>query len=152
MRVVVAAVGKVRDANFAAAIEEYEVRAKRYWPLSTVEVREESRGAPDAVRTAECKRLLASVPKGAQLVACDLTGKQFASDEFAKWLQTQRERAQDVCFVLGGAFGLTDEVRTKASLILSLGRPTLPHELARLVLMEQLYRAGTIVRGEPYHK
>jgi 23S rRNA (pseudouridine1915-N3)-methyltransferase len=152
MRVVVAAVGKVRDANFAVAIEEYETRAKRYWPLSTVEVKEESRGSADAVRAAECKRLLAAIPKGAQLVACDLTGKQYASDEFAKWLQARREAAHDVAFLIGGAFGLTDEVRTKASLLLSLGRMTLPHEMARLVLMEQLYRAGTIARGEPYHK
>ena len=152
MRVIVAAVGKVRDANIAAAVEEYETRAQRYWPLSTVEVRQESRGTADAVRAAECKRLLAAVPTGVHFIACDLTGKQFASDAFAKWLQTQREWARDVCFVLGGAFGLTDEVRSKASLTLSLGRLTLPHEMARLVLMEQLYRAGTIVRGEPYHK
>src|SRR5437660_931874 len=119
MRVVVAAVGKVRDANFGAAIEQYETRAKRYWPLSTVEVRDESRGAAGAVRAAECKRLLATVPKGAQLVACDLRGQQYTSEEFAKWLQTRREAAHDVCFLLGGAYGLTDEVRTKASLLLS---------------------------------
>ena len=151
MRVIVAAVGKVRDANLAAAIEGYQARARRYWPMDLAEVREE-RGTPAVVRAAECRRLLDSIPKGAQLVACDVTGKQFSSEEFAAWLQTQRERARDVCFVLGGAFGLTDEVRTKASLLLSLGRMTLPHEMARLVLMEQVYRAGTIVRGEPYHK
>jgi 23S rRNA (pseudouridine1915-N3)-methyltransferase len=63
-----------------------------------------------------------------------------------------RERAQDVAFVIGGAFGLTDEVRSRATRRLQLAPWTLPHEMARLVLAEQLYRAGTIVRGEPYHK
>ncbi len=74
------------------------------------------------------------------------------SEQFARWLQELRERARDVAFVIGGAFGLADAVRARATSVLSLAPWTLPHELARLVLAEQLYRAGTIIRGEPYHK
>ena len=74
------------------------------------------------------------------------------SEQFARWLQELREKARDVAILIGGAFGLSAEVRSRATVSLSLAPWTLPHELARLVLAEQLYRAGTIIRGEPYHK
>jgi 23S rRNA (pseudouridine1915-N3)-methyltransferase len=74
------------------------------------------------------------------------------SARFAGWLQDQREQARSVAFVIGGAHGLGESVRGRAAKRLSLAPWTLPHEVARLVLSEQLYRAGTIVRGEPYHK
>lgn len=74
------------------------------------------------------------------------------SAAFAAWLQRLREEAADVSFVVGGAFGLDELVRRRAARVLALAPWTLSHELARLVLAEQLYRAGTIVRGEPYHK
>jgi 23S rRNA (pseudouridine1915-N3)-methyltransferase len=149
-----AVVGKPRDANLAGAIREYETRAARYWPLEVHEVREEpARGlSPDLVREREGQRLLAALPPGAQIVACDVTGKTRTSEQFAAWLQDLRERARDVGIVIGGAFGLGDVVRQRATATLSLAPWTLPHEMARLVLAEQLYRAGTIARGEPYHK
>lgn len=74
------------------------------------------------------------------------------SDAFAQWLSALRDRAQSVAFVIGGAYGLGTPIRARAMRCLSLAPWTLPHELARLVLSEQLYRAGTIARGEPYHK
>jgi 23S rRNA (pseudouridine1915-N3)-methyltransferase len=96
---------------------------------------------------------LALAPKGALLVACDAMGASMTSEAFAKWLQSERERAsRDVVFLIGGAFGLSEQVRSAAKKTLSLAPWTLAHELARLVLAEQLYRAGTIQRGEPYHK
>lgn len=154
MRVVIAAVGRPRDAGLASAIHEYETRAARYWPLEVHEVREESARStpPDLVREREGERLLARVPPGAQLVVCDERGRQFRSSEFASWLQEARERARDVAFVIGGAYGLAEPLRARADFILAMATWTLPHELARLVLTEQLYRAGTLARGEPYHK
>lgn len=150
----VAAVGKPRDAALAAAIGQYEERVRRYWPLEVVEVKEESaRGvAPSQVVSREGERLLAKVPKGAMVVLCDPQGESLGSESFAQGLQQVRERAQDLVFVIGGAFGLSDAVRHAAHRRLALAPWTLPHELARLVLVEQLYRAGTILRGEPYHK
>jgi 23S rRNA (pseudouridine1915-N3)-methyltransferase len=147
-------VGKPRDAHMAAAIREYETRASRYWPLEVHEVREEpSRsGSADLVRQREGERLLGAVPASARVVACELTGQTMTSEQFARWMQDQRERARDVAIVIGGAFGLGQNVRKRTSTTLGLAAWTLPHELARLVLAEQLYRAGTIVRGEPYHK
>jgi len=154
MRVVVAVVGKPRDANLAGAIREYEARAARYWPLDVREVRQEPAADRSAsrARDAEGERLVAAIPPGAQVVACDVTGRVYTSERFAEWLQTLRERAVDVAFVIGGAHGLSDALKQRASSSLALAPWTLPHELARLVLAEQLYRAGTIVRREPYHK
>jgi 23S rRNA (pseudouridine1915-N3)-methyltransferase len=151
----VVAVGKPRARPVAAAVQEYETRAARYWPLEFREVREEpARGAAiSIVREREGERLLAAAGAGALLVACDDAGELRTSVELAQWRSAERERAaHDVAFLIGGAFGLSDSVRDVASLRLSFSRFTLPHELARLVLAEQLYRAGTIARGEPYHK
>jgi 23S rRNA (pseudouridine1915-N3)-methyltransferase len=153
MRLVVAVVGRPRDPDLAAAIRGYETRAARYWPLDVREVREESgRNSPaDAVRAKEGDRLLTTAG-ASRLVACDESGDTLTSEQFAAWLQEVRERARDVTFVIGGAYGLAQAVRDRADRLLRLAPWTLPHELARLVLAEQLYRAGTIVRREPYHK
>jgi 23S rRNA (pseudouridine1915-N3)-methyltransferase len=154
VKLVIAAVGKPRDRHLAAAIDEYETRAARYWPLDVVEVREASgRGvAPEEVREREGARLLERISAASLVVACDERGDQLTSAEFARLVNGARDRAQDVAFVIGGAFGLPDAVRQRAARAIQLAPFTLPHELARLVLAEQLYRAGTIVRGEPYHK
>lgn len=153
MRVIVAVVGKPRNAALAAAIEEYETRAARYWPLDVHEVREERAGSltPALVRSREGERLRESAGS-ARIVACSEGGKAFSSESFSEWLQRERDAARDVAFVIGGAYGLSDELLSHSSMKLSLAPWTLPHELARLVLAEQLYRAGSIVRGEPYHK
>jgi 23S rRNA (pseudouridine1915-N3)-methyltransferase len=155
VQLIVAAVGAPRDPALAAAIRDYETRAARYWPLEFREARaEQARGAsPETVMAKEGERLMALAPKGALLVACDATGSAMTSEAFANWLQSERERAsRDVVFLIGGAFGLSEQVRSAAKKTLSLAPWTLAHELARHVLAEQLYRAGTIQRGEPYHK
>ncbi|MBM4193239.1 MAG: 23S rRNA (pseudouridine(1915)-N(3))-methyltransferase RlmH [Gemmatimonadetes bacterium] len=152
MRVTIVAVGHPRSAPFAAAAADYEARAARYWPLHVVEVREAKLASPSLTAEREGERILAAVPRGAHLVACDERGRGMKSTDFAKWLQRHRERAQDICIVLGGANGLSPAVLSQARESLSLAPWTLPHELARVVLAEQLYRAGTIQRGEPYHK
>lgn len=153
MKLIVAAVGKPRNAALAAAIEHYEGRAAKYWPLDVREVREENaRGSTvDVVREKEAERLAARV-EGATVVACDEHGTSMTSSKFAAFLQDARERSRDIAFVIGGAYGLADSLRDRAQTRLALAPWTLPHELARLVLAEQLFRAGTIVRGEPYHK
>ncbi len=156
MRIVLAAVGRPRPP-LADAVAEYEARAARYWPFEAHEVREEpARGAAaaalDRVRAAEGERLLARAPAGAVVVACDERGDAWTSERFAGWLRERRDEARSVAFVVGGAHGLAPAVRAAAQVRLAVAPWTLPHEMARLVLAEQLYRAGTIVRGEPYHK
>lgn len=153
MRVVVAVVGKPRNAGLAAAIADYEKRAARYWPLEVHEVREEraSSSSPQVVTEREGERLRDRAGS-ARIIACDPGGRSLTSEQFASWLGHERDNGRDVAFVIGGAFGLSDAVRSASSMKLSLAPWTLPHELARLVLAEQLYRAGSILRHEPYHK
>ena len=154
MRLVVAVVGKTRSAALGEAIRDYETRAARYWPLDVHEVREErATGIPvDKVKEREAQRLSEKVPERAQTVACELGGKSLSSEQFAELLQSAREQDRDLAFLIGGAFGLSPTVAMRSTMRLSLAPWTLPHEIARLVLVEQIYRAGTIVRGEPYRK
>ena len=154
MRFTVVAVGKPREALLAAAIHEYEARAARYWPLTIVEVRGELlRGrTPAEARRRDAERLRAALPEGSSIWLCACEGKARSSEEFARWMQRIRESARDAALLIGGAYGLDESLHRDAAGIISLGPMTFPHELARLVLAEQLYRAGTIIRGEPYHK
>jgi len=153
MRLIVAVVGKPKHESLGAAIRDYEERARRYWPLQVIEVKDEPvRGANvELARQREGERLAAAVGS-ARIVACEVGGLCMASGEFADWVQRLREAATDVAFVIGGAYGLAEDVSRRAVARVSFSSWTLPHELARLVLAEQLYRAGTILRGEPYHK
>ena len=156
MKVLVVAVGRVKG-TLAEAISDYEARASRYWRLEAVEVPAGLKGSASAsaerVMQAEGERILARVPAGLDVVALTREGRGMASRELAAYLQELGTRsAPGVAFVIGGAFGLGGAVLAQAARKLSLSALTLPHEMARLVLAEQLYRAGTIVRGEPYHK
>ncbi len=153
MQIVVAVVGRAQG-SIAESVHDFEMRAARYWPLHVREVRSEPARStlPEHVKAREAERLADALPSTAVIVACDERGAGWTSDAFARWLQSQRESARDVAFVIGGAFGLDASLVARATVRLSLAPWTLPHDLARLVLAEQLYRAGTIVRGEPYHK
>ncbi len=149
-----AVVGRASDATLGAAIAEYERRAARYWPLVVREVKEAGGRsvAPAVTRRLEGERLLDACLERGEVVACDERGSSMTSGDFSAWLGRLRDTGGSVTFVVGGAFGLDDAVRARATRVLAVAPWTLPHEMARLVLTEQLYRAGTILRGEPYHK
>ena len=154
MKVVVLAVGRVKGP-LAEAVEDYEERARRYWKLTVTEV--VAGGGTDAsparVREAEGERVVAKLPDELEVVALTREGDEMGSRELAAYLESLATRsAPGVAFVIGGAFGLGEAVLRRARRRLSLSAFTLPHEMARLVLAEQLYRAGTILRREPYHK
>lgn len=155
MRVQVVVVGRVRG-DLAAAVAGYERRCGRYWKFDVVEVGAGGPGrsaAPEAVRGAEEERILARIPAELEMVALTRDGKGMGSRELASYLERHAVRSSaGVVFVIGGAFGLGGGVLDRARRRLSLSKMTLPHEMARLFLAEQLYRAGTILRGEPYHK
>ena len=155
MKVTVLVIGRP-SSLLAGAIAEYERRAARYWPLEVVEVREAKahKGLPlERVREAESARLLERVPGGAEVVALTRGGESWSSTRLAKYLEGLALSGRaGAAFVIGGAYGLSDELLARAGQRLSLSAMTMPHELARLVLAEQLYRAGTISRGGPYHK
>jgi len=154
MKVTVVAIGRPRRP-VADAIEEYEARARRYWSLDIVEVRAVKGTDSDvaAVRRAESKRLLERVPAGSEVVLLTRLGERWSSADLARYLEELALRGRPgAAFLIGGAAGVDEAELGRVDRRLSLSGMTLPHEIARLVLAEQLYRAGTILRGEPYHK
>jgi 23S rRNA (pseudouridine1915-N3)-methyltransferase len=146
-------VGKDRSGLYAPAVEEYAKRISRYVKFAVEEVPEARRaaGTPRA-RDEEAKSLLDRIDDGERVVLLDERGKETTSLEFARRVGSWLEGAKDVTLVIGGSDGHGEAIRTRSAESLCLSRLTLAHRLARLVLLEQVYRAFTILRGEPYHK
>jgi 23S rRNA (pseudouridine1915-N3)-methyltransferase len=139
MRYRVVAVGRVKDAALRAACDEYLDRLRRYARVEELEVRDEA-------------RLLEAVGEGSRLVALARAGDAWTSSDLAGCTARWEMDGRDVAFAIGGADGLPAPVLARAERIWSLSRLTFPHELSRVILYEQLYRAYTIRRGEPYHR
>jgi 23S rRNA (pseudouridine1915-N3)-methyltransferase len=148
------AVGRVKQEAIRTACEEYAARIARYDALTIDEVKEARRPEREAAqaRTQEGERLLKVLEGSPVVVALTRTGRAVSSAGLADRLREWRESARAATFVLGGTFGLSEEVLRRADWQMRLSDLTLPHDVARLVLLEQLYRAHTILRGEPYHK
>lgn len=155
MRVTIVVVGRMRGP-LAPAVQEFEARASHYWRLSVAEVDGGLGGsgrAPEAVREAEAERVERRIPVDGEVWALTREGRPLTSARLAETLADRMTMGSaGVTFLIGGAFGLDDRLVRRSDRALSLSRFTFPHELARLVLAEQIYRAGTILRNEPYHK
>jgi 23S rRNA (pseudouridine1915-N3)-methyltransferase len=150
--ITVAAVGKLRP-YYRQAVDDYARRLKRYATFVEHEVREASRAPTLAAQLAEeAQRLDARIPRGSTLVALTRDGAGWSSSDLARQLDRWRLVSRPLALVVGGSRGLDPSLLSRASARWSLGPLTLPHELARVVLVEQLYRGFTILRGEPYHK
>jgi 23S rRNA (pseudouridine1915-N3)-methyltransferase len=134
VRYTVLAVGRVRPP-YADDVQHYERLLQRHARVAVVEVRED-------------ERLERRIPERAYVSLLDAGGRTYTSEAFARWLEERRQAGRDVCFVVGGPFGTALE---RCDHRLSLGPMTLPHQLARVVLLEQLFRAHKILAGEPYH-
>jgi len=139
MRYRVVAVGRMKDAALRAACDEYLDRLRHYAKVEEREVKDEA-------------RILGAIPEGSRLVALSRQGEECSSAGLAEWTARWELDGRDITLAIGGADALPVEVLGQAERRWSLSRLTLPHELARLVLYEQLYRAYTIRRGEPYHR
>lgn len=152
MRIAIVAVGRLRPA-YRAACDDYLARVGRHADVREVEVREAGRaGSPEVQRRAEGRAIRAALPDRVVRVALTIEGRGWTSEEFAGQLRAWRDASRDLACILGGAVGLDDTLRDEAEEQWSLGPLTLPHELARVVVAEQLYRAFTILHGMPYHK
>lgn len=149
-QVTVLCVGKLRETYWKDAIAEYVKRlGGQTSTFALIEIEEDTRADSEK----EGERLLAKIPERGWVVACDGTGKALASEALAaKIEQVCTDGESHLLFLIGGANGLSDAVRARASFLLSFGPMTLPHPLARVVLVEQLYRAFKINRGEAYHR
>jgi len=144
------------DAELASVAERYFNRIKHFFPIEIVEIAPE-RGRQSesdvAIMRAHSARLLRAIPAQGHVVAVDERGRSLDSLKFAKWLERLTiDQPHGVIFVMGGDVGLDQSVRQRAGDVLSLSAMTLPHQLARVVLLEQIYRACTLMRNIPYHK
>ena len=153
-RATIVAVGKLRGWA-ADGSRDYLKRLRRYFSVEVIEVAEEdmNRRSPEEVLSAEASRLLKRIPSGAYVIALDREkGKLLTSEDLARRLDALGVSGRShVAFLMGGPLGLSPELLGEADEVVSFGRMTLPHALARVVLLEQLYRAAKIERGEKYH-
>lgn len=148
-------VGRLSEAYLRDGCALFQERLRRYLPLAVEEIKEQKAGnrgdLPRAI-AAEGEQLLARIPGGAFVVVLDERGQGLTSEGLAGLLERHMVAGTaEWIMVIGGAHGLSDEVRRRADLLLSLSKMTLPHQLVRLLLLEQLYRGCTIIRNEPYH-
>ena len=149
MRIGLVCVGKIRPP-FTDDVAHYERLLRPQARLEIIELAE-GKGDPQRAMASEGQALLKRVPERAFLCALDRAGDQMPSEGLARWLEERRQAGRELWFAVGGAFGLDPAVMERSDRRLSLGPVTLPHQLARVVLLEQLFRAHKIINGEPYH-
>tara|TARA_B100001250_G_scaffold276771_1_gene239250 strand:+ start:139 stop:609 length:471 start_codon:yes stop_codon:yes gene_type:complete len=155
LKICIIAVGRLKADYARLGCTRFLDRLSRAFTVKHVEVKDvrRTRGTHAQWKAEEAKLIKAQIPKGAVVVALDERGREWSSPELAGWIDNQRNRSvSQVAFILGGPDGLDPELRSSAHRVWSLGKMTLPHELARLVVLEQLYRAGSLLNGHPYHR
>lgn len=159
MKITVVAVGKIKEKFFEEAIGEYSKRLSRYCKLEILQVADEktpdkaSEALENQIKEKEGERILAQIRDGAYVIALAIEGKMLDSEELADKINTLGiSGVSQIIFVIGGSLGLSKKVLDRADYKLSFSRMTFPHQLMRVVLLEQVYRGYRIIYGEPYHK
>lgn len=159
MRITVITVGKIKEKFYTDAIGEYAKRLSKYCKLDMVEVADEK--APETlsekeeiqIKDKEGERILAKVPDSAYVICLAIEGKNLSSEELSEKMASLGLNGDShIVFIIGGSLGLSTKVMARADFKLSFSRMTFPHQLMKVVLLEQVYRGYRIMRGEPYHK
>lgn len=159
MRVTALTVGKIKEPYLRAALEEYAKRLGKYCKLKIVEVADEKTpDAPDGAQAElvlkkEGERLLKCLPRDAYVITLEIAGQQLTSEQFARKIDGLAvQGVSHIVFVIGGSLGLGKNILEKSDYALSFSKMTFPHQLMRVILLEQIYRGYRIIKGEPYHK
>ena len=159
MKITVISVGKIKEKYFTGAIEEYAKRLSRYCKLDLIEVPDEktpdgaSEGLELQIKEKEGERILQKIPDGAFVVALAIDGKMLDSEELAGQMERWNVGGiSHVVFLIGGSLGMSDRLLKRADYLLSFSDMTFPHQLMRVILLEQIYRGFRIMNNEPYHK
>ncbi|MBE0450340.1 MAG: 23S rRNA (pseudouridine(1915)-N(3))-methyltransferase RlmH [Clostridia bacterium] len=159
MKITVITVGKIKEKHFTAAIDEYAKRLTKYCNMMMIEVPDEK--APEnlsdremvQVKDKEGERILSKIKDTQYVITLEIKGKQATSEEFSEQLSLLGLSGQsDIVFIIGGSLGLSDQVIKRSNHALSFSKMTFPHQLMKVVLLEQIYRAFRIQKNEPYHK
>ncbi len=159
MNIKIITVGRIKEKYFTAAIKEYSKRLSRYSKLEVIEVADEhapdnlSQREIDIIKEKEGERIKARIPERSYVIALVIEGRQLSSEELAKRIEDLGiDGINDLTFIIGGSLGLSDEIIRMADFKLSFSKMTYPHQLMRVILLEQIYRSFRIIRNEPYHK
>lgn len=159
MKITLITVGKIKEKYFTDAIAEYAKRLSRYCKLEIIEVADEktpdnaSEGLENQIKEKEGERIFSKVPDNAYVVALAIDGKQLSSEELADKMEKWNVNGvSHLVFIIGGSLGLTQKVLNRADYSLSFSKMTFPHQLMRVILLEQIYRSFRIRNHEPYHK
>ena len=159
MRIRIVCIGKLKERYWSEAVEEYSKRLSRYCELEIVQLKEAR--LPDRASLAdeqnvifeEGQSILKNIKEGSQVITLEIKGKELSSEGLSAYLgELQLEGKSDLTFVIGGSLGLSEQVSARADFKLSFSRMTFPHQMMRVVVLEQLYRACRIAAGERYHK
>lgn len=157
IKITVICVGRIKEAAFVEAIREYQKRLGAFCELNTVEIKPEA--LPDnpskeniaAALSREAAGISAKIPKSAAVYPLCVEGKRFSSEQFSAEISSCVDKGQNICFIIGSSHGLASEIK-KAGKPVSFSDMTFPHRLFRVMLLEQIYRAFTIIAGKKYHK
>ena len=159
MKITVITVGKIKEKYLKDAIAEYSKRLSKYCKLEIVEVADEktpdnaSEVVENAIRSKEAERILKYLKDDAYVITLEINGKQLTSEELADKVEKLGvQGTSHIIFIIGGSIGLGEEVLEKSNYALSFSKMTFPHQLMRVILLEQIYRSYRIISGEPYHK
>ena len=159
MKITVITVGKIKEKYLKDAIAEYTKRLSKYCKLEIMEVADEqtpdnaSEVVEDLIRSKEAERILKYVKEDAFVITLEIHGKQLSSEELAEKIEKLGvQGTSHIIFIIGGSIGLGQEVLEKSNFTLSFSKMTFPHQLMRVILLEQVYRGYRIIHGEPYHK
>ena len=151
-------VGKLKETYLKEAISEYSKRLSKYIKLDILELPDEkipdkiNNNIMDLIKNKECNNILNHLKKDSYIIALDLKGKQFSSEEFSKNLEEISMENSHITFIIGGSLGLTDELLNKCNQKICFSKMTFPHQLIRVFLLEQIFRAFKISNGETYHR
>ena len=159
MNITVLCVGKIKEKYFTDAINEYSKRLSGFCKLTIVEVDDEktpqnsSEALDNAIKDKEGERLLKKIPNGSYVITLEIDGKKRDSVEFSKHIEKLCVNGNsNICFIIGGSLGLSDLIKNKSDESISFSDMTFPHQLMRVILLEQIYRSFKIINNEPYHK
>ena len=159
MKITLITVGKIKEKYLRDAIAEYSKRLSRYCKLEIVEVADEktpdqaSETVEENIRAKEGERILKYIKDDMYVITLEIDGKMLSSEEFAGKIESlEKKRKSSIAFVIGGSIGLGKEVLRRSDYTLSFSKMTFPHQLMRVILLEQVYRGYRIINGEPYHK
>ena len=151
-------IGKLKEAYLKSAVEEYIKRLSRYCKLNIIELPDEkipenlNPSLENVIKSKECKSILEHIKKDSYIVALDLGGKQFSSEDFSAEIERISMESSNITFIIGGSLGLNQEVLNSCNLKICFSKMTFPHQLIRVFLLEQIFRAFKIANGETYHR